>query len=222
MLGARISEHHIFAFSYPSLYIVYSIHFMKKLTNLLLLAVLLGACSKDKTTTTNNNNTNTPTAFPYYFNFTFDGGKYNLNTDNEQYMYFNENQVGGYQVGNTSFAYPAAGIRLSWPNGHKVTEAELMALVGKTISCVDTNINAEISFTKSETDISWYSVRTFGTKGYVKIDKITTVRKDTLLGAPVTIYAINGNCTSTMYNYNSSDTKEFTGGEFNFRVTRRD
>jgi len=221
VLGFPSTEHFIFAFSYYSIYLVCSIHYMKKLTNLLLLAALLGSCSKDKTTTTNNN-TNTPAPFPYYFNFTFDGVKYNLNTDNEQYMYFNENQVGGYQVGNTSFAYPAAGIRLSWPNGHKVTEAELMALVGKTISCADTNVNAEISFTKNDTDINWYSVRTFGTKGYVKIDKITTVRKDTLLGAPVTIYAISGNCSSTMYNYNSSDTKEFAGGEFNYRVTRRD
>ncbi len=194
---------------------------MKKLTNLLLLAVLLGACSKDKTTTTPTNNTTTA-PFPYYFNFSFGGEKYNLNADNEQYMYFNENEVGGYQVGSVIDVYPSAGIRLTWPNGHKVTEAELMALVGKTISCADTNINAEISFSKSEPDVYWYSIHKAGANGYVKIDKITTVRKDTLLGAPVTIYAINGTCTSTMYNYNSSDTKEFTGGEFNFRVTRRD
>lgn len=220
MLGFPSGEHFIFAFLYCSLYIVYSIHFMKKLTNLLLLAVLLGSCSKDKTTTPANNNT--PAPFPYYFNFSFDGEKYNLNADNEQYMYFSENEVGGYQVGSVIDVYPSAGIRLTWPNGHKVTDAELMALVGKTISCADTNINAEISFSKSEPDVYWYSIHTAGAKGYVKIDKITTVRKDTLLGAPVTIYAISGNCASTMYNYNSSDKKEFTGGEFNFRVTRRD
>ena len=160
-------------------------------------------------------------ANPYYFKFTFNGTSSNFNSNQPQYMPFNANEIGGYQGSGQLNLYPSVGLRLTWPSNDTVKESDVMGLVGKTLYFSDTTITPELTWDKDApgTD-SWISVDTFNTSYSVKITNVAFLKKDTTLGYYVRTYVITGTCSALMTDL--TKTSIFSGGSFNFIISRRD
>lgn len=154
-----------------------------------------------------------------YFKFKFDGTANYFNVDFPQYMPFYADEVGGYQVANTSLA-PSVGLRLSWPADDTVSEADLMALKGKTLYFSDTMVHPRLSYTQELASQEWTSIDTNNTSYNVKITNITFYKKDTSAGIPLKTYVIHGTCNALLSR--SGEVKLFSDGEFNFVVSRQD
>ncbi len=181
-------------------------------------ALCLNACKKDETKPTPT----TPVS-PYYFNFNYDGKDYKLNADIRQFMSFRENEAGGYQVADWNLA-PAAGLRLTWPFGHKVTAADMEGLVGKTLYFNDTAVHPEISFNEFLQQDEWTSIDTADKNYSVTINSMTYLSRDTLIGYISRIYVVKGTCNAvlTQKGMIGATKAAFKGGEFNFRISQPD
>lgn len=193
---------------------------MKKYALLISVTLLsLGSCKKDSTTKPSSTTTTptTPTS-PYYFKFDLDGTSYNLNANLPQYMFFNVNEAGGYQLASTGF-YPSMAIRFSWPAGDTVKESDIMGLKGKTLYYNDTHIHPELEFDKDPSN-TWYSTDTPGTSYSINISNVTFLKADTTIGYAVRTYVITGTCTGVLDE--TSKTSVVSSGQFNFVISRRD
>ncbi len=192
---------------------------MKKIAFALVgITLIASACSKNST-----NPTAPPTAKnPYYFRFTTDGKSYDLDADFPQYMPFENNAIGGYQMGNDKlYEGPSAGIRLNWPFGYTVKENDVTSLKGKTLYFDDTLIQPEISFSENIADIDWYSADTPDKAFYINISDVTYLRNDTGIDDVILrTYVITGTCNAILKRDNSR--MPFSNGSFNFIISRRD
>lgn len=192
---------------------------MKKiLLALLSIVAIMSACNKT---------TPAPVApidpvSPYYFTFTTNAGDYNLNADFKQYMPFDNNAIGGYQIGKDKLLEgPSAGIRLSWPLGDTVREKDVKNLIGKTLYFNDTTIAPEISFTESISSDTWYSVDTPDRNFFIKITNVTYLKDDEGIdGVPLKTYVLKGNCNAILYL--EDKIMPFSNGAFNIVISRRD
>jgi hypothetical protein len=196
---------------------------MKKQTIIIFASIFLlaGACTKEKTTTAPTPVPTPALTSPYYFRGVIDGTTYNLIADIPQYIAFYTNEIGGYQVASAAM-YPSIGLRFSWPLNDTVKESDLMGLVGKTLHYDDTLIRPELIFNKSATANFWYSKDASNALYYVKIANVTYLKKDTTLGYYVKTYVITGTCSGVMSDLAGTSSGTFTGGEFNFIISRRD
>lgn len=177
------------------------------------------SCKKDEDSTSTPNPNPPTNNNPYYFKFTLNGTSYNLNANLPQYMPFNANEVGGYQVGSTSFL-PSVGLRLSWPQGDTVKEADVTGLIGQTLSFNSSaTIHPEVTFSTDLLSSGWWSEDTSNASYNVKITNVVFLRNDTSFN-PLRTYVITGTCNAVMTDGNTIST--LTGGEFNFIVSRRD
>lgn len=190
---------------------------MKKiLLALCSIAVWMSACNKSSTPAPP-----TKPASPYYFRFTTNGRDYNLTADFKQYMPFDNNGIGGYQLGDQLFNGPIAGVRLSWPYGDTVKENDVKRLVGKTLYFDDTSIAPEISFSESVGANTWYSVDTSDHDFFVKITSVSYLKDDEGIdGVKLKTYVLEGNCNAILHMDDS--TMPFTNGAFNIIISRRD
>jgi len=188
---------------------------MKKTITAMLCACLLSAVGCKKK---DDNPTPTPTA-SYYFKFKFDGNSYNFNADLPQYMPFYTDEAGGYQMA-TNVTGPSVGFRLDWQSIDTVSEANLMAVKGKTLYFNDSLIRMELTYSESSAATNWTSIDTANTSYNVKITDITFLKKDTSAGIPLKTYVIKGTCNGIMER--GSEKKAFSDGDFNFIISRRD
>jgi hypothetical protein len=195
---------------------------MKSLRILVFLPLIfiVSNCTKSGSKSPAPTPTPTPTpASPYYFKFAFHDSSFNFTSDLPQYMPFSANEAGGYEM-ITGISWPSAGLRLSWPNGDTVKESDLMGLIGKTLHFSDTMPRPEVSYDATPSSLEWYSVDTLNTVYNVKITNVTYLKKDTTVGVPVKAYVITGTCSALLTNYTSF--QAFTGGSFNFIISRQD
>ena len=193
---------------------------MKNLCIPFIVALLLvtAACTKKKSTP-NPGPDPVPVASPYYFKFTLSGSSYNYTADIPQYMPFYANEAGGYEVENGNLL-PSAGLRLSWPSDDTVKESDLTGLIGKTLYFSDTLIHPEVSFDTAAAATEWLSVDTANTSYNVKITNVTFLKNDTTLGYAIKTYVITGTCSAVISDGTSN--RIFSGGSFNFIISRRD
>ncbi len=177
--------------------------------------ILVSACKKKDTTSTPP-----VTTSPYYFKGTLDGANYNYTQNQPEYMFMYTNEAGGYQVANASL-WPSIGLRLSWPADDTVKESDIMGLIGKTLYFSDTAITPELTYDKVAAGTgSWTSIDTSNTSYYVKITNVTFLKKDTTIGYYLRTYVITGTCSALMTDL--TKTSVFSGGYFNFIISRRD
>jgi hypothetical protein len=190
------------------------------------LPLLLNACKKDNNATpannnnsnnnSNNNNTNNNTS-PYYFKFTFNGTNYDLAANNPQYMSFDQQVLGGYQVDQNN-VYHDVALDFRWPSDHTITESDITGLVGRTLYFSDTTIQPELEYDEDLSSGTWFSQDTANNNYYVKVSNVTFLKNDTTLGTPVRVYVVSGTCNAII---NRNDTlKAFSTGSFNMVVTR--
>lgn len=197
------------------------------------LLLMIAACKKEETktntsdpdpiTTTTNTGPN-----PYYFKFKFRGADYTLASAQPGYLYYgNINEAGGSidtLSTNLNLHFPSIGIEFKWPTGHKVTEAELLALKGKTLSFINTSPQVNITLTRSDIEPYWFSDVLVNTKYYVKIDNITFLKNDVAYSNSIKVYVITGTCVASMSKYTTDidNSGELTNGQFNFRISMRE
>jgi hypothetical protein len=194
---------------------------MKNLSLALLAALTLFSvgCKKDNSTTNNNNN-NTPTN-PYYFTFTFNDTAYTYNYNQPEYMALYANEAGGFQCANASLS-PSAGVGFYWKKKDTVTEADLMALVGKTLYFNDTTVGLSVSYERNGNIAEWDAMDTANTNYYVKVDSITYLKNDQELSAKVRTYIMKGSCNALLQNVNGPGIIPFTNGTFRIIIARQD
>lgn len=154
-----------------------------------------------------------------YFKFKFDGVGHYVSADIPQYMPFHANEAGGYQVTDTSVS-PSVGLRLSWPVNDTVSEADLMALKGKTLYFSDTAVHPTLTYSPDLATTDWKSLDTNNTSYNVTITNITFLKNDTTAGTPVKAYMIKGTCNALMSR--SGTVSNFSDGEFNIVISRKD
>ena len=189
---------------------------------LLLLSIfllLVAACSKKSGTTTPVNNPTTTTS-PYYFKFKLDTASYDFNVNFPQYMFYNANVAGGFQV-STLLLYPSMALSFTWPAGDTVTESDVLGLAGKTLHYSDTTIQPGLMYDTSVSSPTWWaSADTTNTNYSVTITSVTFLKKDTAVGIPVRAYVISGACTAVMQQGTAN--RILSGGSFNFVISRMD
>ena len=175
----------------------------------------VSSCKKEATTPA----TTPAVTSPYYFKFTFGGDSYNFNANFPQYKPFYANEIGGYQVATTSL-YTSVGLGISWPANDTVRESDIMGLKGRTLYFNDSIIKLDLSFEKDASSTTWRSEDTANTNYNIKITNVTFLKKDTTLGNPLRTYIITGTCNAVMSQ--GSSTGIFSGGQFNFVISRMD
>jgi hypothetical protein len=187
-----------------------------------LIAVLLllsaFACKKKENTVTV-----LPTS-PYRFSYILNGEDFFLRADEFKYMAVQPNELGGYFLANTtSYAptstYPVLGLKYSWPVGHKVTEADVMALGMKNIPFSSTDVQPQIEYRTSTSSVqTWYSIDT----GFysVTLNSVKFLKRDTIAGAPLRCYVISGTCSTVLWYDKLFST--FNNGEFDMVVAMQE
>jgi len=185
---------------------------MKQFITLLLLSCLFVACKKDDEPAGPVTPTN-----PYYFKFKLDGVSYDFRSGLAQYISSDDYEAGGYQMQDGQI-YPSIG--LSFRFDTTVSEAQLLALAGKTIPFNNTNPRPRITFDESINANTQWSIDTSNTAFNVKISSITYVKKDTSIFNIVDVYAIKGTCTAVVDDFGSGAVRTISEGAFNFLISR--
>jgi hypothetical protein len=104
--------------------------------------------------------------------------------------------------------------------GDTVTESDVMGLIGKTLYFSDTTIHPDLTFDENLTSETWDSDDTTNTSYYMKITNVVFLKNDTTLGTPVRTYVVTGTCSAILSQ--GSNASIFSGGQFNFIISRMD
>ncbi len=185
---------------------------MRQAIALLLLSCLFFACKKDDEPV----GPVTP-ANPYYFKFKLNGVSYDFRSSLAQYISSDDYEAGGYQMQEGQL-YPSIG--LSFRYDTTATDAQVLALAGKTIGFNGTNPSPRITFDESINGNTLWSIDTANSAFNIKVSSVTYVKKDTTIFNIVDVYAIKGTCEAVVDNFGSGAVGTISNGEFNFLISR--
>ncbi len=198
---------------------------MRKIQILFLTAasalLLFSGCGKKDDPEPNNNNNsnnNNPGALkPYFFNYNFDNKDYKINTGEEQYMPFSENEVGGYV---TEYVPGPEDIGISFRFDHHPTNQEVLDMAGVTYYYEGYNapVKLEVSIRQSLNEESIYSIDTLSSIFYVKVNSVKYLKEFESFYY-VDVYEMTGTCTALMRK-NDGTTALLKNGSFKMAVSR--
>lgn len=190
---------------------------MKKLLTLLATGLVLFSASCNKDDNKDNSGGGGTTGSPYYFKFKKDGTQYNLNANFPQYMFFNTNEAGGYQVKDAAM-YPSMALSFQWTSKDTVLHDDVMGLAGKTFYFDDVDPMPELSFEEDINSEPWVATD-MDHANKIVVSEVKYEKVDTTFGYIVDVYKIKGTCNAKLGDGTSE--ASFTNGEFNFLISRR-
>jgi hypothetical protein len=188
---------------------------MKRLLSICMLAaagLFWTACNQDD----DNDVTPQPSTPGYYFKFKLDGRQINLTLAEyiPQLLSMDENRIGGFKLGEGV----GHSMMLAVNYTHPVSNAEVLALAGKTLYFNDTAARPELVYDSSATASSFESIQTTNPSYNLQFTSVTYLRQDSTVFNPLDVYEVKGTCSGILSD--GSVQKTLTNGEFFMLISR--